>query len=127
MDIEERKYNMMNKTLELAGINHDDLMKRLMNNAVLLKVILQKFIADTNFPELKAAFAAADYKKAELCSHTLKGMCGNCSHKKLFELFSEQTNLIRSGEYTMAADMMKIIEPIYEAAIENIKIWISEN
>ncbi len=112
--------------LTKAGMDVDAFLARLMGNASLLKVFVGKFISDTNFKSLCDAFVEGDMKKAEMASHTLKGMCGNMSLTELFALFGEQTNLIRAGESIKAERMMDIITQKYETAISFMKVWHSE-
>ncbi len=109
-----------------AGVDIEDLRKRLMGNDSLIPIFIKKFSDDTNFSSLKEAFAEKDMKKAEMASHTLKGMCGNLSLTKLFVLFTEQVNLIRSNDYDKAENMMSEITDTYENAIANINIWLAE-
>ncbi len=111
--------------LTLAGIDMKELLDRLMQNAGLVKMLLGKFLEDGNYAALLAAVEQGDAKAAEIASHTLKGMCGNLSLKKLFDLFSEQTNLIRSGKFDEAAAMMPEISADFESAASHIKAWIA--
>ncbi len=111
--------------LELAGIDIADLMKRLMQNASLVKILVKKFLEDKNYLLLLEAFEQGDMRSAESASHTLKGICGNLSLKSLFALFQEQVNLIRTDESQKAADMMPKISEEYEKTVSHIKEWLS--
>ncbi len=110
-----------------AGINIDTLMNRLMGNTSLIKLLVSKFTADRNFADLSEAFDAGDMQAAERASHTLKGMCGNMSLDALFALFTEQVNLIRTGEGHRAAAMMPEISVAYERAVTCMCEWVAEN
>ncbi len=109
-----------------AGIDMESLLKRLMGNASLVSVFIKKFLQDKTFEELKTAFLNNDIKQAEFKSHTLKGMCGNLSINELYELFSEQTNLIRSNEFEKAQNMMPYITDLYNKTIFQMTLWIEE-
>ncbi len=111
--------------LENAGIDTDELIKRLMGNEALISVFIKKFTEDKTFEELKAAFCEKDMKKAEIKSHTLKGMCGNLSLTKLYDLFTKQTNLLRGGEFDKAEAMMTDITEIYISVISQMTLFLS--
>ncbi len=107
-----------------AGVDVEDLLRRLMGNTMLVKVLTNKFIADTTYEQLVSACAAQDWKKAEFASHTLKGMCGNMGLTDLFADFTEQVQLFRTGEYEKAEAMMSKISENYEKAILLMKAWV---
>ncbi len=113
--------------LTKAGINIDTLQNRLMGNSSLIKVFVNKFVADTNFKSLVAAFSEKNMEKAEHASHTLKGMCGNMSLDELYALFTTQVNLIRAKECDEAEAMMGEISEAYTNAVTLMKEWAAEN
>ncbi len=92
-----------------------------------IRKFVGKFADDANYSELVEAFKQKDIRKAEMASHTLKGMCGNLSIQPLFDLFTEQVNLIRSGEIDKAEDIMGQISAFYSEAILCIKEWLYAN
>ncbi len=110
--------------LTTAGIDMDDLLRRLMGNAALIKIFVNKFMSDRTYEELVTALNEKDMKKAEIASHTLKGMCGNMSLTVLYRLFTEQVNLLRIGEYEKAEAMMSDIAGSYENAVSHMKLWL---
>ncbi len=112
--------------LKAAGVDVDDLLKRLMGNQSLVPIFIRKFTEDKSYEELLAAFKAKDMKQAEMASHTLKGICGNLSITALFALFTEQVNLIRSGDYDKAESMMAEISSIYRHTIDSMKEWLTQ-
>ncbi len=109
-----------------SGINIDEFIKRLMGNEALVKIFVAKFTEDGNFKALCEAFEAGDMKKAEMASHTLKGMCGNMSHTRLFGLFTEQVCRIRAGESEKAKEMMAELSNEYGLAVSCMREWLSE-
>ncbi len=115
---------MNTEELTLAGIDLESLLNRLMKNEKLLRIILMKFTQDTTFEALQSAIREGDIKKAEVSCHTLKGVCGNCSLTKLFELFCEQLRLFRAGDSDAAIAMMNELTPLYENAVTHIRTWI---
>ncbi len=113
--------------LLLAGMDIPDLLNRLMNNDKLIGLFVKKFLEDANYQKLVDAFISSDIKAAESASHTLKGMCGNLSLKKLFALFTEQVRLIRSLDFIAAEAMMEQISREYENTVLHMKNWLDLN
>ncbi len=97
-----------------AGIDVDGALSRVMGNEGLFLRILAKLKKDENFQGLKKAFLEGDREAAFGCAHTLKGICGNVSADRLFELFSEQVRLMRADRWSEAEELMSEIDPLYE-------------
>lgn len=110
--------------LEKAGINMETLIERLMGNEALIRKFMHRFSENENFGELEDAIAVSDWKAACAAAHMLKGMCGNLSITKLFELFAEQVRLFRANENERAAEMMEEIRTRYEYTMEHINNWL---
>ncbi len=116
---------MNDHELTLAGVDVQDLYRRLMQNTALVKMLIRKFTEDRTFAALEAAVATGDAAGIESASHTLKGMCGNMSLKELFGLFHSQVQLVRSGKSGEAAAMMEQIGPKFRDAIFHMQTWLS--
>ncbi len=112
--------------LTRAGLDMESLIRRLMGNESLVRIFIKKFTEDQNWAKLQQAFADRDMEQAEMASHTLKGMCGNLSVTELYGLFTEQVNLIRSGEYTKAEAMMPRLTASFESTIGWMKAWLAD-
>ncbi len=112
--------------LEKAGINLETLIERLMGNEALIKKFMHRFSENESFDELEAAIAKGDWKTACEASHMLKGMCGNLSITRLFDLFAEQVRLFRANENQLAVNMMEEIRVRYEYTMEHINNWLDE-
>ncbi len=117
---------MNTQELTLAGVDVQDMLDRFMNNTVLVKMIVGKFMKEQTYAQLKAAIAQGDMKAAEFHCHSLKGVCGNLSLKKLFHLFQEQLRLFRAGEPEKAAAMMEEIGPEYDNALVHLQLWLDQ-
>ncbi len=111
--------------LTLAGVNVPELLKRLMGNEKLVSMFIKKFLEDKNFAGLTEAIASGDAKQAEITSHTLKGMCGNLSVTRLYQLFTEQVRLIREGDMLSATAMMDEITEEYNKTAEHMRMWLA--
>ncbi len=112
--------------LELAGIDVNELLDRFMNNTVLVKLVIGKFLEDQNYNKLKEAIEAGALQTAEFACHSLKGICGNLSLKALFALMQEQLRLFRCGEGDAAVAMMDRITQKYDVAVQHLRFWMSQ-
>ncbi len=116
----------MNETeLILAGIDMDDLMKRLMGNQALVRILVKKFLEDKNHETLLAALSADNLTAAEHACHTLKGMCGNMSLRHLFDLYMTQLTHFRQGRPDDARAMMEEIDAAYRQATSHMQRWLN--
>ena len=106
---------------EKTGIDIESALDRFMGNESLLNRFLKKFLDDPNYGKLQKAIEEGDAEAAVAASHTLKGLCGNLSMKDLFDLFTRQVALFRSGKFEEAAALMTEIAPAYERITEAIR------
>lgn len=111
--------------LTLAGIDQEDLMKRLMGNTALVRILVKKFLEDQNHEKLLAAMDAGDLNEAEHACHTLKGMCGNMSLTRLFDLYMTQLTHFRQGRPAEALAMRDEIDTAYRSATAHMSAWLN--
>ncbi len=78
------------ETLLRAGVNLDEALERFMGNEELLLRFLKKFTNDPSYQSLSKAMN-------EEAAHALKGVCGNLSISRLFELVCKEVELLRGG------------------------------
>lgn len=88
-----------------SGVQVDEALERFMGNEALLERFLRKFPDDPNLAALEAAVASGDRQGAFTAAHTLKGVCGNLSLKDLAQLYSQQVELLRAGDWDQGAAM----------------------
>ncbi len=112
--------------LTKAGVDVDQLLKRLMGNESLVQIFIKKFTEDQTFEKLQAAFDEKDMKAAEMASHTLKGMCGNLSLTELFGMFTTQVNLLRSGDFAKAEAMMPELTVCFRQAVAHMNGYLAD-
>ena len=113
------------KILADAGINITEALKRFEGNDVLYARMLKKFVEEPTYVNLERAVQQNDMREVLKASHTLKGLCGILSLSALFELFSTQVSLIRSGEYAKALEMMSEIDRQYQKTVRAITEWLN--
>ena len=107
--------------LAAAGVDVEDALARFLGSEAMLERFWEKFLEDQNYARLEEAVRDQDWTAALAASHTLKGMCGNLSLRRLFLLFTRQVAAFRSGDYVAAAAQMEEIAGAYEAAVSAIR------
>ena len=107
--------------LEEIGIDVDSVLDRFMGNEGILTRFLKKFLDDANSEKLKDAVEKGDAEAALTASHTLKGVSGNLSMNRLYELTTRQVQLFREGKEAEARGMMDEITETYQGLIQGIK------
>lgn len=93
---------MRREALEAAGMDVGGALTRLMGSEALLERLLGKFAADDGCARLVAAAEKDDAEAALEAAHALKGVSGNLSMTRLYELTSRQCELIRGGDWPAA-------------------------
>ena len=111
------------KDLALAGIDVNGGIDRCMGNEGLYERFLKKFLNDGNWEGFIKAMDGKDYKTAESCIHSLKGVCGNLSMDSLYASTSEITGFLRASEYEKAEMLAKKAGAEYKAVCDAIKRW----
>lgn len=107
-----------------AGVDVNSAIERFVGNEQLFAKMLKQFLDEPSYGKLCAAIADNDEKEALAASHTLKGLCGNLSLTRMFELFSQQVALIRANDWDKAVGMMPEISKGYEEMTAAIKNWL---
>lgn len=106
--------------LAAGGINTDDALSRFMGNAALLERFLGKFVSDKNYGMLKEAIDKDDEEGMLNAAHTLKGICGNLSMTKLYDLFDRQVKALREQNKEGALALVDEIDAEYNKIISVI-------
>lgn len=113
---------MDKEKLVKAGIDYDDGVTRLMGNAQIYEQFLEMFVNDESFSELQKAMAEKDYDKAFTEAHTLKGVTGNLSMKKLYDELVVFVDQLRNGaDIPGAVDHFPSLEKLYQENIDALK------
>lgn len=102
------------KVLEDAGIDMDENIRRFMGNFVLMDRFFTKFLTDINYMELNNALLNCDINRAFLAAHTLKGICGDLSLKRLGSIVCRQSYLLKCGNLESAVAIMPEVSSEYE-------------
>lgn len=112
--------NMNKRELIKLGMDVDGALERLGGNENLLERLLEKFLADPNYGELREALETKDTGKAFAASHTLKGVCISLSLSRLYEPVSEMTEYLRVADLESARKQLPIVTSEYERLIAGL-------
>lgn len=106
--------------LDAAGLDTADALSRLMGSEALLGRLLGTFLADENMDRLEAAAAADDASAGLEAAHALKGVSGNLSMTKLYELTARQCELIRADDWSAARVLVPEVRAVYDRLVAAI-------
>lgn len=107
--------------LTAVGIQIEEALERFMDSEAMFQRFLEKFLKDETYSQLKEALKKGDIETSMIKSHTLKGVTGNLSMKRLYQLTSRQVELLRAGQLEEARELMADIDRAYEETAEALK------
>lgn len=108
--------------LEQHGFDVDGTMKRFLNNEMLYKKCLKKFLDDKSMETLQVSCASSNVEEAFKAAHTMKGFISNLGMEKLHQLLIPMVEKLRAGELLEQVELEQLSEvyrEMYEL-IENI-------
>lgn len=110
---------------DVVYVNVEDGMKRVMNNMKLYVRLITKFRNDTKLEGLEAAFAGGDMEKAQIETHTLKGLAANLSFSEMFKQCLALETLLKAG--TMDQAQLETVKTVFTATLQDVDKVIAEN
>lgn len=114
------------EVLEKAGIDTCDALSRMGGSHSLLGRLLGLFLQDTNLSELKEATGRNDAEAGLRAAHSLKGLSGNLSMTKLFDLTGRQCSLFRAGDAEGAFALTGEVEAEGARLAEAVKFFLGQ-
>ncbi len=96
--------------LESKGFDIDGTMRRFLNNEALYKKCLKKFLDDTSYEKLKAAYSEGNCNDAFKAAHTMKGFVSNLGINRIYELLIPMVEKLRSQNLDIASEMSQLDE-----------------
>ena len=93
-----------------GGVDVKDGMGRFVGKLDLFVKIFRKYDDDNNMELLRDAMEAGNVDAAFNAAHTLKGVCGNLSMQKMFDVASQLTEFLREKDMDSARQMMPKLE-----------------
>lgn len=104
--------------LSSYGIDYDDAMDRFGGNAELFFRLARKYLDGDNYARLVSAMEMHDFDEAYRQAHSLKGVAGNLSFTKLYNIAAEIASNLREGEYVTAESYLPDAEAAHERIVE---------
>lgn len=117
----------LKEQLASNDVNFDEGISRFSGNEKLYFKFLYKFINDENYNKLIKAMNDKDFENAFIYSHTLKGVAGNLSLKKIYVLSSSITECLRINDYQKAQDLLPALSEAYENIIKILRQYSEES
>lgn len=99
--------------LKKFGANTDEALQRCMGNEALYLKLVNRFLEENAFLDLKQAIAKHDLEEAFHISHSLKGVLGNLSLTPLYNVIYDLTELLRNRTETNYQDCIDKYERCY--------------
>ena len=90
--------NELNAKLAQYGIDYAEAMERFGGNEALFVRLASKYANDPHFDRLETAMASGDTAAAEREAHSLKGVAGNLSFVRLYDLAARITDALRADD-----------------------------
>ena len=104
------------------GIDWADAEDRFDGNVDLYKRMALKYENDGHLVALEAAMDVKDYDEAHKQAHALKGVAGNLSFAKLFELAAVISDALKEGEPQAAAERMGALAEAHATVLEGLEV-----
>ena len=101
------------ENLRKYGANVDEGLKRCVNNEQLYLTLVNRFLDQNTFSDLKAAILDHDLEKAFHIAHSLKGVVGNLSLSPLYDVIYQMTELLRNRTEMDYSDYIQRYEMSY--------------
>ena len=113
----------LKEMLQSAGIEVDSALERFMGNEMIYRKFAWRFLDDPSCGALKAAFEAGDAQAAFEAAHTLKGVCGNLSFNRLYQIAGRLVEPLRQGDLEQAREALPEFERAYEETAAALEKW----
>ncbi|MCI9627825.1 MAG: Hpt domain-containing protein [Eggerthellaceae bacterium] len=113
----------MNTKLAPYGIDYLDAMDRMDNDRDLYKMLALKYLDNSKYTDLVAALEVEDFDEAYKAAHSLKGVAGNLSFSKLFDVAASMSEALFQGEYQAAEKMLPDLSDANDKVIEGLNAW----
>ena len=104
------------------GIDYVDAMDRFGDNAELYERLAMKYLNDTHLVSLQAAIEAHNFSDGYSEAHALKGVAGNLSFAKLFEMAAVISDALKEGEPQAAAERMGALAEAHAKVLEGLEV-----
>ena len=103
--------------LFMAGIDTNDGIKRFNGNAELYEKCLLSFLNDNNYTQMCQSIKEQNVSSAFTAAHSLKGIAGNLSMKKLYDDIVPLVEELRAGKVENTEVLLKPVAQDYQQII----------
>lgn len=103
------------------GIDYEDAMDRFGGNGELFGRLAAKYLESDSYARLVAAMEMHDFDEAYRQAHSLKGIAGNLSFTKLYNVAAEMAGNLREGEYLAAESFLPDVEDAHRRVVEGLE------
>ena len=90
----------------------------IMMNDFLIERMIKKFMESNSYQSIIEAYEANNIKEVFALSHSFKGVTGNLSLTKLFNLASELTEATRNKESADIKDLIEQLKAEYKVVVD---------
>ena len=113
--------NDQTTNLERYGIDYAEAMERFGGNESLFVRLASKYTNDPHFDSLETAMATGDAAAAEREAHSLKGVAGNLSFTRLYDLAARITDAVRADDLESARSLMPELRESHDAVVKALE------
>ena len=96
-------------------------LRRLGGMETLYERLINKFLDDRTFEELKSAMEAGDFPMIETKAHTLKGISANLGFETLSQKSDEIVKAVREDHREQTEELFEECERLYERIVTAIQ------
>ncbi len=109
------------ESLVKAGVDIEDALDRFMGDDNMLVEFLKQFDQDPNFECYRKAMKEQQYDEAFKALHSVKGLCGNLSLMRLFEVISPEVEFLRTKQHKEAQEKFAAVVNEYERTLRDLQ------
>ncbi|HAN59044.1 MAG TPA: Hpt domain-containing protein [Erysipelotrichaceae bacterium] len=113
--------SMNREYLITLGIDYDDGLNRFVGNKDMYEKFLLSFKDDPSYAQMLTAIEAKDAKAAFNAAHSLKGLSGNLSMKKLYERVCVLVEELREGDLSHVDESLPPVTAAYQELVDGLK------
>ncbi len=113
--------NSLKSAFISSGNDYFAALERVAGDAELLSELMQMFLADENFSNMKAAMNAGETEKAFRAAHSLKGSCGMLGMTALYDAMVRITDEFRHGNLEGGRELFPETENEYKKIVALIE------
>ena len=116
-----KKNLTLRECYDAIGENYDDLLNRLRCGEDGVQEAVHEFMYDKHYKQLLFAIGNNDTESAFRAAHAMKGISANLGLGKMYSVFSDITESLRSGNIEKATELVATADKEYKKVIGILK------